>query len=69
MHTKPMKDSDGTFDEWKPTKPENPEFKCPACGSDNVWYRKWDSSCGGFEDLNYECRGCKKTWWVDGIDS
>lgn len=70
MHTKPMAESEGTFgDEWKPTKAENPDFKCRKCGSDDIWYRVWDSSCGGYEDTKYECRGCKRTWWVESADA
>jgi hypothetical protein len=60
MHTGPVP---GDFkDGWKPTKAENPVFKCRQCGSDDVWYRMWESSCGGYDDLNYECRGCKRSW-------
>ena len=68
MHNKPMRSSDGEFGDWKPTKSENPDFKCRECGSREVWYRVWESSCGGHEDVNYECRGCRRTWWVDGAD-
>ncbi len=69
MHTKPMAESDGTFDgDMKPTKTENPDFRC-RCGSDDVWYRVWDSSCGGYSDTKYECRACKRTWWVESADS
>lgn len=60
----------GQFTEtWKPTKPENPAFKCRQCQSDDVWYRVWESSCGGFEDLQYECRSCKRKWWVESADA
>ena len=54
--------------DWKPTKPENPKFVCRVCGSDDVWYRKWeDSEC--HQDLHYHCRGCGRKWWFEGIDS
>ena len=70
MHTAPMPESDGTFEsDWKPTKPENPTFTCRACGSDNVWYRVWESSCGGYEDVKYHCRACGRVWWVEGADA
>lgn len=59
----------GDLSEWKPTAAENAGFKCRDCGSNNVWYAKWDSSCGGWEDLKYHCRACGKVWWVEGIDS
>ncbi len=56
-------------DDWKPTKAENPEFKCRVCGSNDVWYSIWESSCGGFEDVHYECRACKRDWWIESSDS
>jgi hypothetical protein len=60
--------SDGNFtDDWKPTASENPAFRC-TCGSNNVWYRCWESSCGGFEDVKYECRTCGRVWWVESAD-
>jgi hypothetical protein len=35
VHTQPMADSLGDFGEWKPTAPENPNFKC-RCGSNDI---------------------------------
>jgi hypothetical protein len=59
----------GTFlNDWKPTATENPAFKC-RCGSNNVWYRKWESNCGGFEDVIYKCHSCDRSWWVESSDS
>lgn len=43
--------------------------KCRKCGSDNVTYCVWESSCGGYEDYRYDCRSCGYLWWVDGVDS
>jgi DNA-directed RNA polymerase subunit M/transcription elongation factor TFIIS len=63
MHTGPMPDSAGTFGEWKDSKEP-----CPKCGEHSVKYRIWESSCGGYEDLNFQCT-CGHRWWVDGIDS
>ena len=68
MHTGPVP-GEYAGDDWKPTKPENPAFKCRKCGSDDVWYRVWESSCGGYEDVHYECRSCKREWWVEGPDA
>jgi len=68
-HTDSMPDSAGTFDGWKSVKAEDPKFKCRICGSDDIWYRTWESSCGGYEDAKYECRGCKLTWWIEGPDA
>jgi len=55
--------------DWKPTKPEAPDYKCRNCESDNIWYREWESSDGGHEDIKYECRNCNCTWWVEGSDA
>lgn len=67
MHTGPVV---GEYvDGWKPTKAENPDFKCRKCGSDDIWYRKWESSDGAYDDVKYECRGCKRTWWIESSDS
>lgn len=65
MHTKPMKESDGTF-----TKPREATRSCPKCGG-KVTYKVWDSSCGGYTDVKYTCQNpeCKHYWWVEGPDS
>jgi len=55
--------------DWKPTKPEAPDYKCRKCGSDNIWYRTWESSCGGYEDTHYRCRGCDRRWWFESADA
>ncbi len=60
-----MKDESG----WKPTKAENPDFKCRICGSDDIWYTEWESSDGAFDDTHYECRGCKRDWWIESSDA
>lgn len=43
-------------------------YKCD-CGSSDVQYDIWESSCGGYEDYHYFCFRCGKNWWIDGIDS
>ncbi len=70
MHNQPILESSGEFraDGWKPTKPENPAFTCQKCGSDNVWYRTWESSDEAYEDIKYSCRSCGRNWWVEGDD-
>ncbi len=68
MHTKPMEDSEGRYGKEKPTCEENPDFKC-LCGSNNVWYRTWESSCGGYDDMKYTCRDCNRVWWVESADA
>ena len=42
---------------------------CHKCGSEDVWYQEWESSCGGYEDYQYECCSCGKIWWVEGPDA
>lgn len=54
---------------WKPTKAENPNFKCRKCGSDDVEYDVEESDCGGFEDHHYRCKGCGCDWWVESSDA
>jgi hypothetical protein len=66
----PLAESEGKFEEsWKPTLPENPAYRCRRCGSPDVWYRIWDSACGGYRDVKYECRGCGQVWWCEGADA
>jgi DNA-directed RNA polymerase subunit M/transcription elongation factor TFIIS len=69
MHTQPMSETEGDFADWKPTEPENHDFKCCDCDSDEVYYRIWESDCGGYEDVQYHCRGCGRKWWVEGPDA
>lgn len=66
MPTKPMSESEGTFDgEWKLS-----DRPCPHCGvQGQLYYRVWESSCGGHEDEKNECRACGKTRWVEGADA
>ena len=63
MHTKPMKDSAGTFSNWKKSS-----MWCSKCGGESS-YRTWSSYCGGYIDYQYKCQSCKHVWWIDGIDS
>lgn len=51
---------------WKPTKPENPSFKCRVCGSDEIFYRVIDDI---HDDLKYRCDGCGRTWISEGPDA
>lgn len=59
----------GYYGGWKPTKTENPNYKCRKCKSDDVDYQKWESSCGGFDDIHYRCKECKAEWWFESSDS
>ena len=67
MHTGPVP---GDFEtDWHPTKEVNPGYKCRECGSNNIWFRMWESGDGAYEDIKYECRECNHTWWIEGSDS
>jgi len=64
MHTKPMSENEGTFqDGWAPAD----GVSCWRCGAKTVLYRVWSN--GAYEDDKYKCTTCGKIWWVDGIDS
>lgn len=63
MHTNSMPDSAGLFDDWKAS-----DIPHRDCGGE-VKYRMWESSCGGYEDFQFNCTKCNKTWWVEGSDS
>lgn len=54
--------------DWKPTKAENPDFKCRKCGSNEIEYQLHESSCGGFEDYHYRC-ACGHDWWFESADA
>lgn len=58
-------------DEWKPAiafTTKEP-IKCRKCSAPTVRYRTHDSSCGSWEDDEFNCTTCHYSWWVDGIDS
>lgn len=55
--------------DWKPTKDENPVFKCRGCDSNDILYIRWESSDEAHEDIKYHCQNCQRVWWVEGIDS
>lgn len=61
MHTGPV---EGKYtSDWKKS-----EYVC-SCGKSDVWRRSWESNCGGFDDTEYECRGCGLSWWVESSDA
>jgi hypothetical protein len=65
MHTRQMSESEGEF-----SAPLPSSRPCPHCGvSGQHFYKVWESKDGAYEDEKHECRACKKTWWVEGIDS
>ena len=73
MHSRPMRDDEGTFDEWRPARAVLPggaegPWPCSRCGGTRVRYRTWESRDGAYEDVQYECPDCPRTWWVEGDD-
>ena len=64
MHTKPMSESEGTFEKAEPT-----DVPCRKCQGSSVTCKPWDSSCGGYTDYKYTCGDCDHTWWIDGPDA
>jgi len=54
--------------DWKPTKEENPDFKCRKCGSNDILYRIVKSSDEAYEDINYKCQNCGRSWWYESSD-
>jgi predicted SprT family Zn-dependent metalloprotease len=52
--------------EWKPTKPENPDFHCTKCGSHEMWYRCIDEV---HDDIRYRCGDCGDTFVAEGPDA
>jgi hypothetical protein len=65
IHTQTMSNNDGDFSKWQFCQ----GTKYRQCGSKNVKYREWDSSCGGYTDYNYCCQDCGYSWWIDGPDA
>ncbi len=65
MHTGPMPDSAGEFDQWRAAK-----RRCPKCGG-AVQVRDWESLDGAYVDQQFECleSNCGHRWWVDGPDA
>jgi hypothetical protein len=70
-HFRPMKESEGTFDEWKDV-PERCHHIVPLsnlpCGHP-VQMQTWESNDGAYEDHKFRCLGGGHVWWIDGIDS
>jgi hypothetical protein len=68
-HMRQMHVSEGEFQDWERAVGYQRACRNRHCGEADVWCCRWDSNDGAYEDYRYECRGCGKTWWVDGIDS
>lgn len=52
------------------TLTESADVPCRYCGAKgDIWYREWESSCGGHEDVHYRCDACGEDWWVEGPDA
>lgn len=48
----------------KPVAEENPDFKCRACKSGNLWYTKGETSDGAYDTFDYHCHDCGQKWRV-----
>jgi len=59
-----MNEFDGEF-----TTTTEKLYECPKCSNLSLSKRIWESSCGGYEDVKYECSSCGYYYWIDGIDS
>jgi DNA-directed RNA polymerase subunit M/transcription elongation factor TFIIS len=54
---------------WQHAEVKNPKFKCSKCGNnDRIEFYRWESPCGGFEDVHYRC-ACGHDWWVESADA
>lgn len=62
MHTGPVPGSYTSA--WK-----KEEYVCYKCKTDNLYFKEWDSSCGGYTDYQYECRNCGHKWWAESPDA
>lgn len=55
---------------WLATMDWSRARRCGRCGSAlAIRWRIWYSHDGAYEDSQYECLACGRTWWIDGIDS
>lgn len=54
---------------WKKVETPDNSFVCRKCKSHNLVYRDIESSCGGYDDIQYHCENCKYSWYSEGIDS
>jgi DNA-directed RNA polymerase subunit M/transcription elongation factor TFIIS len=53
---------------WKRVADENKNFKCIGCKGDNLYYVSHESSDGAYDDYNYKCQNCGKSWWTESSD-
>lgn len=49
---------------WKPVA----DCRHRSCGGD-VEVRVWESDDTAYEDEQYRCTKCGRTWWVEGPDA
>jgi DNA-directed RNA polymerase subunit M/transcription elongation factor TFIIS len=65
MHTGPMSESEGRFVD----EAEKSERPCEKCGASEVYGVTWESNCGGYLDVKFECKACGHVYWIDGPDA
>lgn len=47
----------------KPVAPENQNFKCRECGTnDRLFYEIGETHDGAYDTITYECKACG-SWW------
>lgn len=56
--------SDKTEGEWMPATQE-----CECGDGEALEYRVVESADWAYEDYQYRCKACGKTFWVDGPDA
>jgi hypothetical protein len=64
-HTRPFNDDEGDFGDWRESARPCGTPACPG----PLRYRIWESHDGAYDDYQFRCETCGRTWWVDGIDS
>jgi hypothetical protein len=43
--------------------------RCVHCKCRTLYFQHWESDCGGYNDVRYECKTCGDVYWVEGSDS
>lgn len=49
-------------------RPKAIKLLCPFCNQRRVILRSKLSNCGSYVDHNFMCKGCHKSWVIEGVD-